>query len=88
MLDALLDHLPPRPLSLEAPKTMMLGICGERLSGETGVSSNSVTGVSGTGAGVRGRSSWWLLLFALPRLEGSEERVDCRLSLPDGPTGC
>lgn len=66
MLDALLDHRPPRPpppLDV-VPSTMVLGTWGERLAGEMGVSSNSVTGVSGTG----GRSSW-RLLFALSRLE-------------------
>jgi len=87
MLDALLDHRPPRPLSLVVPSTMMFGICGDRLSGETGVSSNSVTGVSGTGGGFLGRSSWWAL-FTLSRLECREERFDCLLSRPVWSLGC
>ncbi len=81
MLEALLDHRAPRPPSLDGPRTIILGICGERLSGEMGVSSNSVTGVSGTGGGLRGRSSFWADL-TLPLADRNDERLDDRLSLP------
>lgn len=59
----------------------MLGICGEVLSGEMGVSSNSVTGVSGTGTDFLGFSSE--RPFFILRLE-TIDRVDARLSRPDG----
>lgn len=67
----------------------MLGTRGDSLSGETGVSSNSVTGVSGTGACCccccfRDRWSDMMLPLWLSRLEVMDEGFDWRLSRPVG----
>lgn len=59
----------------------MLGIVGERLWGEMGVSSNSVTGVSGTTGGFLGFSSGRALL-TLSCFEGTEDGFEARLCRP------
>jgi hypothetical protein len=66
IVDALLDQCPPPLVPLFSglvPSTMIFGSTGLALSGDIGVSSNSVTGVSGTiGFCLRcGRSSEWPL---------------------------